>query len=496
MRTRVFSAGAAATLLIGACTGGGGQATVSASHESRDIPQPVVPHVAVAAESQRVDLRVPTFSHPTEVTNPLFPVSKQESVLFLGHVDGKAFRTEVTLLPDTRIVQWEGQRIETLVSQYMAYLGGRIQEVAYDLYAQADDGSVWYFGEDVADFEHGAIVTKEGTWIVGKDGPGAMIMPGDPKVGNAFRTENNPGIAFEQVTVTSVDRTFEGPLGPIHGGMVGQELHMDGKTENKLFAPGYGEFYTSGGGDVEALALAVPTDAAEGPLPAELVTLEQGGTAILDAARSGDWPSATTALGRMKAAWATYGAGEVPTLIRPKMIDSLGALDRAVRARDTTRARQAAIDVTQSTLDLELRYRPAYEVNLARFDLWAAQVLVDAAARDDAAVRGDVFTLGYIREPHTPCPAPGRPHRHEHPAGEASDRVGGRSIGQGYPSGEEAPGSHRRARIGATTRPIGGRVVPRTTRRGDSTTWRPRCRPSSSRSNRSLTATAPISRLG
>jgi hypothetical protein len=423
-------------------------------------------------------------------------VSKQESVLFLGHVDGKPFRTEVTLLPDTRIVQWEGQRIETLVSQYMAYLGGRIQEVAYDLYAQADDGSVWYFGEDVADFEHGAIVTKEGTWIVGKDGPGAMIMPGDPKVGNAYRTENNPGIAFEPVTVTSVDRTFEGPLGPIHGGMVGQELHMDGKTENKLFAPGYGEFYTSGGGDVEALALAVPTDAAEGPLPAELVTLEQGGTAILDAARSGDWPSATTALGRMKAAWATHGAGEVPTLIRPKMIDSLGALDRAVRARDTAQARQAAIDVTQSTLDLELRYRPAYEVNLARFDLWAAQVLVDAAARDDAAVRGDVFTPRLYPRWDTACLGPGQRHRDEHRAGKAPDRRGGRSLRTDDPGCEAAAGSYRRAGVAAMARPCGGRVVPRTTRRGDSTTWRPRWRPSSSRSNRSRTAMAPISRLG
>jgi len=398
MRTRVLGAGVAATLLIGACTGGGGKGTVSASHESREIPQPVVPHVAVAPESQRGDLRVPTFSHPTEVTNPLFPVSKQASVLFLGHVDGKPFRTEVTLLPDTRIVEWEGQRIETLVSQYMAYLGGRIQEVAYDLYAQADDGSVWYFGEDVADFVDGAIVTKEGTWIVGKDGPGAMIMPGDPKVGNAYRTENTPGIAFEQVTVTSVDRTFEGPLGPIQGGMVGQELHMDGKTENKLFAPGYGEFYTSGGGDVEALALAVPTDSAAGPLPAELVTLERGGTSIFDAARSGDWPAASSTLGRMKAAWDTYGVGEVPRLILPMMTHALRALDRAVRARDTAQARQAAIDVTQSTLDLELPYRPASEVNLDRFDLWAAQVLVDAAARYDAAVRGDVFTLGYIRD--------------------------------------------------------------------------------------------------
>jgi hypothetical protein len=398
MRTRILSAGLAATLMIGACTGGGDEVASSGSPASKEIPQPVVPHLTVAPDSQRVDLRVPTFSHPTQVTNPLFPVSRQASVLFLGHVDGKPFRTEVTLLPETRIVQWEGQRIETLVSQYMAYLGGRIQEVAYDLYAQADDGSVWYFGEDVADFEGGAIVTKEGTWIAGKDGPAAMIMSADPKVGNAYRTENTPGIAFEQVTVTSVDRTLVGPLGPIEGGLVAEELHMDGTTEEKLFAPGYGEFFTAGGGDVEALALAVPTDAASSPMPDELATLEGGATAVSDAAGSSDWHAASSAVRGMKAAWNAYGSGEVPKLIRPMMTRVLGALDRAVRARNPARARQAAIDVAQSILDLELRYRPASEVNLARFDLWAAQLVVDASAGDAAAVRGDVFTLGYIRD--------------------------------------------------------------------------------------------------
>ena len=398
MRTRILRAGLAATLLIGACIGSGGEAAAPGSPGSKEIPQPVVPHLTVAPDSQRVDLRVPTFSHPTEVTNPLFPVSRQASVLFLGHVDGKPFRTEVTLLPETRIVQWEGQRIETLVSQYMAYLGGRIQEVAYDLYAQADDGSVWYFGEDVADFEGGAIVTKEGTWIVGKDGPAAMIMPADPNVGNAYRTENTPGIAFEQVTVTSVDRTLDGPLGPIDGGLVAEELHMDGTTEEKLFAPGYGEFFTGGGGDVEALALAVPTDSAPGPVPDELLTLERGATGIIDAARSPDWQAASTTVRGMKAAWDAYASGDVPRLIRPMMTRALGALDRAVRARDAAGAPQAAIDVAQSILDLELRYGPASDVNLARFDLWAAQLVVDAAAGDAAAVRGDVFTLGYIRD--------------------------------------------------------------------------------------------------
>ena len=76
MRTRLLGAGLAATLLIGACTGGGGEAAAPGSLGSKEIPQPVVPHLTVAPDSKRVDLRMPTFSHPTEVTNPLFPVSR------------------------------------------------------------------------------------------------------------------------------------------------------------------------------------------------------------------------------------------------------------------------------------------------------------------------------------------------------------------------------------------------------------------------------------
>jgi len=160
----------------------------------------------------------------------------QESVLLLGKVDGQPFRTEVTLLPETRIIAWQGQQVETLVSQYVAYLGGRIQEVAYDWYAQADDGSVWYFGEDVFDFRDGAIVVTEGTWLAGRDGPAAMIMPGDPQIGDVYRTENAPGFVFEEVTVRSVDEQLDGPMGPIDGGLLAEELHSDGTTEQKIFA--------------------------------------------------------------------------------------------------------------------------------------------------------------------------------------------------------------------------------------------------------------------
>src|SRR5918995_399769 len=382
-------------------TGAHSAASTAAAGEggSKMIPQPPISgDIPVAPESARVDLSMPNFSDPTNVTNPLFPVSKQDSVLMVGHVDGKPFRTEVTLLPETRIIEWQGKRIETLVSQYMAYLDGRIQEVAYDLYAQADDGSVWYFGEDVADFEDGAIVTKEGTWLVGKDGPAAMIMPADPKVGDAYRTENTPGIAFEEVTVKAVGKTLDGPLGPVKGGLLAEELHMDGKTEGKIFAPGYGEFYTSDGSDVEALALAVPTDALPSPLPDELGNLYSGALETFDAAKSRNWNAASGADNKMNAAWKTYRRGKVPKKIEPRMNEALAALKAAVDARDAERSRQAAIDVAQWSLDLRMQYRPQTEIDLARTDLWAAQLTLDASEGDAGAVRGDVFTIGYIRD--------------------------------------------------------------------------------------------------
>jgi hypothetical protein len=381
-------------------SGESGSVSASASGEvSKTISQPVVlSRIPVAPESERVDLTMPTFSDPTNVTNPLFPVSLQESVLMLGRVDGKPFRTEVTLLPETRIIEWEGQWVETLVSQYNAYLDGRIEEVAYDYYAQADDGSVWYFGEDVFDFRDGAVVVTEGTWLAGRDGPAAMIMPGDPQIGDVYRTENAPGFVFEEVTVRAVDEQLDGPMGPIDGGLLAEELHSDGTTEQKIFAPGYGEFYTSGGGDVEALALAVPTDAISEPVPPELTALSGGSLDVFDTAGSGDWKAASATVRDMEAAWATVRGGNVPRLIEPLMEEALRVLARTVRSRQAAAARGAAIQAARSSFDLQLPYRPAAEIDLARMDLWAAQLLVDEAAGVAGGVGADAFALDYIRD--------------------------------------------------------------------------------------------------
>jgi hypothetical protein len=398
----LFGTGMATALLLAACGGDGGSA------ESTEIPQPTAAQLKaaelgelpVAPASDRVDLSAPPFSDSTKVTNPLFPISDLHSAILSGRVDGKPFHTETTLLPYTRVIDWsEGQRVETLVSQYVAYLDGRIEEVALDYYAQADDGSVWYFGEDVFNYdEDGVIAHTEGTWLAGKEGPAAMIMPADSKVGDVHRPENIPGLVFEEVEIKTVGTTVDGPLGPVDGAIVGRELHDDGSFSDKTFAPGYGEFFSAHEGDVEAIALAVPTDALDGPPPTELEALSSGADASFDAARSRDWKKSSAELEAMTAAWDAYRAGGVPARLAAEMSRALDLLARAVDARDPTQAGTAAIDVAQSTLDLELRYLPPAEIDRARFELWARQVQVDAADGDLAGVSGDVATLEWIRD--------------------------------------------------------------------------------------------------
>ncbi len=168
-----------------------------------------------APVSDRIDIDPPTFSNPTKITNPLFPISVLSSAVLLGVVDDLPFRSETTLLPDTGVVIIDGERVEVLLSQYTAYLDGRITEVAIDRYAQADDGSVWYLGEDVYDYEDGTITVSEGTWLAGRDGPPAMIMAGDPKVGQVFRPEDIPGIVFEEVTIKELLVLANAASGPI-----------------------------------------------------------------------------------------------------------------------------------------------------------------------------------------------------------------------------------------------------------------------------------------
>lgn len=353
----------------------------------------------VAPPAARVDLASPKFSSSTTITNPLFPISRLQSVVLNGRVDGKPFRTETTLLPDTRVIEWsDGQCVKVLVSQYTAYIDGRIDEVALDFYAQADDGSVWYFGEDVFNYVDGVVRDTGGTWLAGKEGPAAMIMPGVPQVGQVHRPENIPGLVFEEVAVARIGQTVAGPRGQTAGALVGRELHDDGSFSDKVFVPGYGEFSSAHDGDLEALALAVPIDALPGPPPIELWRLTSRVDDVMRAVQTAKWTRAAAAAATIHVAWQAHRASGVPPRLVAPTDAAMKALTRAIASRASVATRHAALDVLQAGLDLQLRYRSQVEVDRARFDLWLRRLILDASDRNAAGARGDVATLEWIRD--------------------------------------------------------------------------------------------------
>ncbi|MFD7326964.1 hypothetical protein ACFV9D_38735 [Streptomyces sp. NPDC059875] len=376
---------------LGACTAG---ASPSPRTDCVRIVDPATGRetdrcLPLAPEKDRVDTTKPVFTHPTRITNPLHPSSEVHQVIYGGQVDGKPFRTEFSLLPDDgrTITLSDGERVAVRTLQYAAFSDGRIKEVALDWFAQADDGSVWYLGEDVFNYEDGVVADTEGTWMAGRSGaPAAMIMPAQPSPGDVYRPENVPEVVFEEVTVKAVDQKVAGPYGPVEGAMTVSELHMDGSREEKVFAPGYGEFSTGDpGGDLEAVSLAVPTDATPGPVPERL-------TALSDAVRAGAVSEGSVQ--NIRAAWDAYRASDrVPELLTRQMNRDLDSLAGAVKARDAELTRGALLRVAQNDLDLHLRYEPLAAVESSRMELWARQLTADARAADEGAVAGDVTAL-------------------------------------------------------------------------------------------------------
>jgi hypothetical protein len=208
--------------------------------------------------------------------------------------------------------------------------------------------------------------------------------------------ENICGVVFEEVTVKTTGVTVNGPVGPVAGAITVNELHKDGSREDKTFAPGYGEFFTGSGADSEALALAVITDATTAAMPAALTVLHDSGLRIESAAASNGWTSAASTLTTMNAAWNGYRTG-TPPLLAAAMTSALTTLGNAVTARSVHAARIAAIEATRAALGFQLRHRPPTAIDRQRFDLWALEVLADAAVGNSNFVRGDVTSLEWTR---------------------------------------------------------------------------------------------------
>lgn len=153
--------------------------------------------------------------------------------------DGELERLVITNLDAVKIIDG----VETRVVEERAYINGELVEVAKNYFAIDEvTGNLYYFGEDVDNYENGTIVNHNGSWESGVNGAiYGLLLPGSPRPGFAFVEENAPGIAQDQGRVLSTTLSVStGAVDFTNVVQVEETSPLDDTLDYKYYAPGIG----------------------------------------------------------------------------------------------------------------------------------------------------------------------------------------------------------------------------------------------------------------
>jgi hypothetical protein len=215
---------------------------LAAACDRSEPMEPVAAYLAPAAGAQgarildvaRCSPNNPGFT--TVFTHPyFFPATVGHQSVLTGEEDGEAVDLQITVLDNTRNVGG----VTTRVIEEREWIDGELREVSWNYYAQASDGSICYFGEDVDIFEEGGIV-HDGAWCgVGGNLPG-IFLPVDPRPGITFQMEVAPDVAMDEGRIVGVGPVSV-PFGRLSMTIRVREFNpLDGDMGFKVFAQGLG----------------------------------------------------------------------------------------------------------------------------------------------------------------------------------------------------------------------------------------------------------------
>jgi hypothetical protein len=180
-----------------------------------------------------------TVAFSTVIDNDFLPLPVGTSMVLEGVDDGETIRVEITVPGDTEMVAG----VETLVMIETEYEDGELVEISRNFLAQAADGTVCYFGEDVDEYDDGSLVSHEGAWRAGENGnqPGILMLP-DPQVGDVYYQEYAPGEAEDMGEIIAFGESIDVPAGDFDDTMTVEDCNpLEGaETDDKVYVRGIG----------------------------------------------------------------------------------------------------------------------------------------------------------------------------------------------------------------------------------------------------------------
>ena len=254
-RTNLVSLGLVALLPVAAACGGNTESQQAARSSTTTGGTAAASDGGLPQGDEQVDLDPASFK--VDIDNKYWPMEPGAQWTY-REVDekGNELKAVVTVTTETKEI---ANGVTARVVRDTVTQDGALIEDTFDWYAQDADGSIWYLGEDTAEFENGEVTSTAGSFEAGVDGalPG-IIMPAHPQDGMQYRQEYYEGEAEDNGEVLSTEEQAEVTLDHFEDALLTKDtiaIEPD-VLEYKLYAPGVGPvlvFGVSGGGGREEL---------------------------------------------------------------------------------------------------------------------------------------------------------------------------------------------------------------------------------------------------
>jgi hypothetical protein len=234
-RSSLTTVAAVAVVTVGMLSACGSDHGGRPSNASSSTPSPTTPSSPASTYHVTID---PT-NFTTKVDHPYYPLKPGTTKIYEGVRDGAPHRTELVVTKRTRVVMG----VTCVVVEDTVTSNGALVEKTEDWYAQDKDGTVWYFGENTAEYVNGAVSSTHGTWEAGVDGaqPG-VIMYAKPTIGREYYQEYRPGEAEDKAKILATDARIKVPAGRFTRVITTEDsdpLNPD-TTDKKWYARGVG----------------------------------------------------------------------------------------------------------------------------------------------------------------------------------------------------------------------------------------------------------------
>jgi len=180
--------------------------------------------------------------------NPYFPLRPNFQSILEGDEDGTEIRAEITVTRMSKVIPLEVdgviKMVRTRIVEERESEDGELVEVSRNFFVRCKEtNDVFYFGEEVDDYEDGEIVGHEGAWEVGIDGamPG-IIMPGRFLLGARYFQEVAPGVALDRSKHVDMGLELETEAGEFSDCVAALDSSAltPGDEDLKIYCPGVG----------------------------------------------------------------------------------------------------------------------------------------------------------------------------------------------------------------------------------------------------------------